>query len=172
MTRSEVVSLLEGGKWARKPYARQFTMVRCGKKEQSVPCCEGEGRPLRVYVRDNFTGFGASPQCAAIQAVCLALIVIPSALVFLSHYTTWGFKSCFVKIKAEDSHFCVDPRPLPLYWKEPLKFKGLLRSQLSLEASVDLQLLDALPRGMNCKEIVAWASANNATYPLKSEFCV
>ncbi|RDX90749.1 hypothetical protein CR513_27360, partial [Mucuna pruriens] len=82
---------------------------------------------------------------AAIQAfkvVCLTLGLLPTALVFLSHYTTrvgqsmgWvsltplpntglftsytasykGFKSRFVKIQAsEASHFCVDPRPLPL----------------------------------------------------------
>ncbi|RDY06256.1 hypothetical protein CR513_09781, partial [Mucuna pruriens] len=60
-----------------------------------------------------------------------------------------GFKSRFVKIQASKaSHFCIDPRPLPLYWREPPKFKGLARSQLSLEAKVDLQILDSLPRGM------------------------
>ncbi|RDX90541.1 hypothetical protein CR513_27578, partial [Mucuna pruriens] len=102
----------------------------------------------------------------AFKVVCMALVVIPSALVFLSHYTIrvskkvgWvslaplpntslfstymapykGFKGRFVKIKAvEGNSFCVDPRPLPLYWREPLKFKGLLRSHLSLEARVDL----------------------------------
>ncbi|RDX85482.1 hypothetical protein CR513_33321, partial [Mucuna pruriens] len=100
------------------------------------------------------------------QGVCLALGILPTAAVFLSHYTTrvgqlvgWvlltplpntglftsytasykSFKSRFVKIKAaEEGHFYVDPRPLPLYWREPSKFKGLVRSQLPLEAKVDL----------------------------------
>ncbi|RDY02195.1 hypothetical protein CR513_14380, partial [Mucuna pruriens] len=110
---------------------------------------------------------------AAIQAfkvVCLVLEVLPSAStttlresinqlaplpntgLFTSYTASYkGFKSHFVKIKAaEAGHFCVDPTPLPRYWREPPKFKGLLRSQLSLEAKVDLQLLDGLPRGMNC----------------------
>ncbi|RDY02336.1 hypothetical protein CR513_14221, partial [Mucuna pruriens] len=85
---------------------------------------------------------------------------LPNTSLF-STYTasSKGFKSCFVKIKAvEGGRFCADPRPLPLYWREPLKFKGLLRNQLSLEARVDLQLLDELLRGMNCKEIVAGVS--------------
>ncbi|RDX93515.1 hypothetical protein CR513_24193, partial [Mucuna pruriens] len=137
---------------------------------------------------------------AAIQAfkvVFLALGILPTAPVFLNHYTTrvdqsvsWvsltplpnsglftsytasykGFKSRFVKIKAaEVGHFCLDPRPLPLYWQEPPKFKGLARSQLSLEAKVDLQILDNLPRGMSCRDIVSWMSSNNATLHLKSE---
>ncbi|RDX84911.1 hypothetical protein CR513_33973, partial [Mucuna pruriens] len=136
---------------------------------------------------------------AAIQAfkvVCMALGILPTAPVFLSHYTTrvgqslgWvsliplpntglftfytasykGFKSRFVKIRtSEASHFYIDPRPLPLYWREPPKFKGLARSQLSLEAKADLQILDSLPRGMNCKDIVSWISTNNATLRLKS----
>ncbi|RDY10309.1 hypothetical protein CR513_05176, partial [Mucuna pruriens] len=134
----------------------------------------------------------------AFKVVCLVLGILPSTPVFLNHYTTrvgqlvsWmslaplpnsglftsytasykGFKSRFVKIKAaEVGCFCLDPRPLPLYWREPPKFKGLVRSQLSLEAKVDLQLLDSLPRGMNCKDIVSWASTNNAILCLKSEF--
>ncbi|RDX97067.1 hypothetical protein CR513_20193, partial [Mucuna pruriens] len=118
----------------------------------------------------------------AFKVVCLALGMSSSAPFFLSHYTTrvgqlvgWvslallpniglftsymasykGFKSRFVKIKAtEVGHFCVDRRPLSLYWREPSKFKGLI--------------LDSLPRGMNYKDIVSWISTNNATLRLKS----
>ncbi|RDX81519.1 hypothetical protein CR513_37792, partial [Mucuna pruriens] len=132
----------------------------------------------------------------AFRVVCLALGLLPAASVFLSHYTArvgpsvgWvsltplpnsglftsytasykGFKSRFVKIKAaEAGHFCIDPRPLPLYWREPSKFKGLARSQLSLDAKVDLQLLDSLPRGMSCRDIVTWISSGDATLRLKS----
>ncbi|RDY07403.1 hypothetical protein CR513_08499, partial [Mucuna pruriens] len=79
-----------------------------------------------------------------------------------------SFKSRFVKIQATKAgHFCIDPRPLPLYWQEPPKFKGLVRGQLSLEAKVDWKILDSLPRGMNCKDIVSWISSNNATLCLK-----
>ncbi|RDX83782.1 hypothetical protein CR513_35270, partial [Mucuna pruriens] len=46
-----------------------------------------------------------------------------------------------------------DSRPLSLYWKLPIKFKGLYKGQLSLKDRVDLQLLEELPRGMNCKEL-------------------
>ncbi|RDX85960.1 hypothetical protein CR513_32767, partial [Mucuna pruriens] len=69
---------------------------------------------------------------------------------------------------SEASHFCVDPRPLSLYWREPPKFKGLVRGQFFLEAKFDLQILDSLPRGMNCRDIVSWISTNNATLRLKS----
>ncbi|RDX86015.1 hypothetical protein CR513_32691, partial [Mucuna pruriens] len=132
----------------------------------------------------------------AFKVVCLTLGVLPTTSIFLSHYTTrvgqsvgWvsltplpntglftsytasykGFKSRFIKIKAaEVGHFCVDPRPLPLYWREPSKYKGLVRSQLPLEARVNLQILDSLPRGINYKDIVSWISSNNATLRLKS----
>ncbi|RDY06360.1 hypothetical protein CR513_09664, partial [Mucuna pruriens] len=161
--------------------------------------------PFDFFEADVLRMLGIAPSqlhpngWAAIQAfkvVCLALGILPTAPVFLSHYTArvgpsvgWvsltplpnsglftsytasykGFKSRFVKIKAaEAGHFCIDPRPLPLYWQEPPKFKGLARSQLSLEAKVDLQLLDNLPRGMSCKDIVSWVSSNNATFRLKS----
>ncbi|RDX92462.1 hypothetical protein CR513_25397, partial [Mucuna pruriens] len=111
----------------------------------------------------------------AFKVVCLALTMIPLALVFLSHYTVrvrkkvdWvslaplpnsslftaytasykGFKSRFVKIKAVNgASFCFDPRPMPLYWRLPLKAQVTHKSQLSLEGKVDLQLLDEFPKG-------------------------
>ncbi|RDX80382.1 hypothetical protein CR513_39073, partial [Mucuna pruriens] len=118
------------------------------------------------------------------------------ALVFLSHYIIWvgkkvcwvslaplpkmslfnaymasykGFKSQFVKVKAVGrTRFCADSRPLPLYWRLPLKSQGFLKSQHSLEGKVDLQLLEELPRGMNCKELVALALESKPLYYLES----
>ncbi|RDY00191.1 hypothetical protein CR513_16657, partial [Mucuna pruriens] len=222
MSHSEVASLSEGRKWVRKPCAYKFVMVCCAKGErvchvakageddfiymyETVLADLGVVLPFEFFEADVLRMLGIAPSqlhpngWAAIQAfkvVCLALGVMPSASVFLSHYTMrvskkvgWvslaplpntslfstyttsykGFKSRFVKIKAVGGgRFCADPRSLALYWREPLKFKGLLRSQLSLEVRVDLQLLDELPQGMNCKEIVAWVSERNATYHMKS----
>ncbi|RDX65816.1 hypothetical protein CR513_55491, partial [Mucuna pruriens] len=97
---------------------------------------------------------------------------LPKTSLFSAYTISYkGFKSRFIKIRAIDGGlFCADSRPLPLYWREPLKFGGLLRSQLSLKVRVNLQLLDELPRRMNCKEIVAWVSESSATHYLKSEF--
>ncbi|RDX58305.1 hypothetical protein CR513_62386, partial [Mucuna pruriens] len=76
----------------------------------------------------------------------------PSAPMFLSHYTIRLGK----KIKAlGEGSLCIDRQPMPLYWRLPLKAPGTHKSQLSLEEKVALQLLDELPRGMNCKEIVS-----------------
>ncbi|RDX99318.1 hypothetical protein CR513_17642, partial [Mucuna pruriens] len=223
MTRSEVRSLVEDGKWVRESHVGLLKVVRCGKKErvcdvvregeepfvfmyETVLLDLGVTLPFDFFEADVLRMLGIAPSqlhpngWAAIQAfrvVCLALGILPTAPVFLSHYTArvgpsvgWvsltplpnsglftsytasykGFKSRFVKIKAaEAGHFCIDPRPLPLYWQEPPKFKGLARSQLPLEAKVDLQLLDNLPRGMSCRDIVSWMSSNNATLRLKSE---
>ncbi|RDY03986.1 hypothetical protein CR513_12360, partial [Mucuna pruriens] len=224
MTCSEVESFAKGGKWVCNPHARRFTMVCCGKKEQVCHVAK-EGEELFIYmyetmlldlgvtlpfdffVADVLRALGIDPSrlhsngWAAIQAfkvVCLALGVLPSALVFLNHYTTrvgqsvgWlslaplpntglftsytasykGFKSRFVKIKVvEAGCFCVDPRPLPLYWREPPKFKGLLRSQLSLAAKVDLQLLDSLLQGNELQGYCVLGIYQNVTYHLKSEF--
>ncbi|RDY10966.1 hypothetical protein CR513_04429, partial [Mucuna pruriens] len=222
MTRSEVESLVVEGKWVRSFHAHQLIVVRCGKKERVCYAAkEGEDPfvymyetvlldlgvtlPFDFFEADVLRMLGIAPSrlhpsgWAAIQAfrvVCLALGILPTAVVFLNHYTTrvgqsvgWvlltplpntglftsytssykGFKSRFVKIKAaEKGHFYVNPRPLPLYWREPSKFKGLVRSQLPLEVKVDLQILDCLPRRMNCKDIVSWISSNNATLRLKS----
>ncbi|RDX62833.1 hypothetical protein CR513_58795, partial [Mucuna pruriens] len=222
MTHSEVGSLVEEGKWVRGSHAGLLKVVRYGKRERVCHATkEGEEPfiymyettlldlgvtlPFDFFEADVLRGLGIAPSqlhpngWAAIQAfkvVCLALGMLSSALVFLSHYTTrvgqsvgWvslmplpntglftsytasykGFKSRFVKIQAlETSHFCIDSRPLPLYWREPSKFKGLVRSQLHLEAKVDLQILDSLPRGMNCRDIVSWISTNNATLCLKN----
>ncbi|RDX72618.1 hypothetical protein CR513_47872, partial [Mucuna pruriens] len=101
----------------------------------------------------------------------VSLAPLPNTELFTSCTTSYkGFKSHFVKIRAtEAGHFCIDPRPLPLYWREPSNFNGLVRSQLSLESKVDLQILDSLSRRMNCKDIVSWISSNNATLRLKSE---
>ncbi|RDX84137.1 hypothetical protein CR513_34862, partial [Mucuna pruriens] len=201
MTRSEVESLVVEGKWVRTSHARQLTVVRCGKKERVCDAAkEGEAPfvymyetvladlgvvlPFEFFEADVLRMLGIAPSqlhpngWAAIQAfrvVCLALGVLPTAPVFLSHYTarvgqSVGWVSLTplpntglspptrlptraLRAVAEEGHFCVDPRPLPLYWREPSKFKGLVRSQLPLEAKVDLQILDCLPRGMNCRDI-------------------
>ncbi|RDY11999.1 hypothetical protein CR513_03234, partial [Mucuna pruriens] len=65
---------------------------------------------------------------------------LPKTSLFNAYTISYkGFKSRFIKIKVIDGGlFYTDSRPLPLYWREPLKFKGLLKSQLSLEARVDL----------------------------------
>ncbi|RDY01036.1 hypothetical protein CR513_15692, partial [Mucuna pruriens] len=218
MTHSEVRSLAEDGKWVCGSHADMLKVVRYGERERVCHAAkEGEEPfiymyetmlldlgvilPSDFFEADVLRGLGIAPSqlhpngWAAIQdfkVVCLALGMLPSAPVFLNHYTTRvgesasrpvsglglftsytasykGFKSRFVKIQAaEKSHFCIDSRPLPLYWQEPPKFKGLARSQLPLEAKVDLQLLDNLPRGMSCRDIVSWMSSNNATLKLKS----
>ncbi|RDX60610.1 hypothetical protein CR513_61232, partial [Mucuna pruriens] len=199
MSHSEVASLLEEGRWE--------------EEGNFVYMYETVLRDLGVtFLLDHFTTYVLwliwvapsqlhSNGWAALQAfkvVCLALTMIPSAPIFLSHYIVrvnkkvgWVslaplsmtslfraysvsykcFKSRFVKIKALDgASFCSDYRPMPLYWRLPLKAQVTRKSQLSLEGKVGLQLLDELPKGMNCKEIVSLAVGSKPLYYLKSEF--
>ncbi|RDY14227.1 hypothetical protein CR513_00737, partial [Mucuna pruriens] len=131
----------------------------------------------------------------AFKVVCAVLTLAPSAPVFLSHYTIrvgkkvgWvslaplpntslftaytasykGFKDRFLKIRAlTEGSLCTDGQPMPLYWRLPLKASGTQKSRLSREEKVTLQLLDELPRGMNCKEIVALALGKKPVSHLK-----
>ncbi|RDX84163.1 hypothetical protein CR513_34829, partial [Mucuna pruriens] len=131
----------------------------------------------------------------AFKVVCAALTLAPSAPVFLSHYTIrvgkkvgWvslaplpntslftaytasykGFKDRFLKIRAlAEGSLCTDGQPMPLYWRLPLKASGTQKSRLSREEKATLQLLDELPRGMNCKEIVALALGKKPVSHLK-----
>ncbi|RDX78084.1 hypothetical protein CR513_41694, partial [Mucuna pruriens] len=155
MTRSEVESLVVEGKWVRSSHAHQLTVVRCGKKERVCYAArEGEDPfvymyetmlldlgvtlPFDFFEADVLRMLGIAPSqlhpngLATIQAfkvVCLALGVLPTTFIFLSHYTTrvgqsvgWvsltplpntglftsytasykGFKSRFVKIMAAE----------------------------------------------------------------------
>ncbi|RDY14226.1 hypothetical protein CR513_00739, partial [Mucuna pruriens] len=133
----------------------------------------------------------------ALKVVCAVLTMTPSAPVFLSHYNIrvgkkvgWvslaplpntslfsaytvsykGFKGRFLKIRAlTEGSLCTDGQPMPLYWRLPLKASGTHKSRLSPEEKVTLQLLDELPRGMNCKEIVALALGRKPASHLRSE---
>ncbi|RDX77238.1 hypothetical protein CR513_42663, partial [Mucuna pruriens] len=152
MNRFEVESFAEGGKWVRNPHARRFTMVRCGKKEQVCHAAK-EGEESFIYMYEMmFLDLGVTLPFDFFEADIhyttrveqsvgwVSIAPLPNTSLFTSYTASYkGFKSRFVKIKAvEAGYFCVDPRPLPLYWREPLKFKGLVRGQLSLEAKVDL----------------------------------
>ncbi|RDX93979.1 hypothetical protein CR513_23684, partial [Mucuna pruriens] len=81
MTRSEVESLAEGRKWVRNPHACWLTMVCYGKKEQANVLRMLGIAPSQLHP----TGWAA---IQAFKVVCLALGILPSTLVFLSHYTT------------------------------------------------------------------------------------
>ncbi|RDY10114.1 hypothetical protein CR513_05413, partial [Mucuna pruriens] len=119
----------------------------------------------------------------AFKVLCQALMVTPFASVFLNHYTIrvgkkvgWvslaplsntslfttyttsykGFKNRFLKITAlGEMSFCSDRQPLPLYWKLPMRDQLTPKGQLSSEEKAIFQHLDELPRGMNCRELVA-----------------
>ncbi|RDX64498.1 hypothetical protein CR513_56942, partial [Mucuna pruriens] len=161
--------------------------------------------PFYCFTTDVLMTPGVAPSqllpngWAAMQAfkvIFRALTLIPSALLFLSHYTTragqsagWvslaplpkgslfnayaasykGFKNQFVMIQAiGEASFTLDSKPLPLYWRLPSKFKGFFKGQLTLEDKANLQLLEELPRGMSCKELVAITFEYQPTQNLKS----
>ncbi|RDY02059.1 hypothetical protein CR513_14528, partial [Mucuna pruriens] len=85
------------------------------------------------------------------------LAPLPNTSLFTAYTTSYkGFKGRFLKIKAlSGAFFCSDSKSLPLYWRLPLKDQVAPKSQLPMEEKAALQLLDELPRGMNCKELVA-----------------
>ncbi|RDY12597.1 hypothetical protein CR513_02572, partial [Mucuna pruriens] len=84
-----------------------------------------------------------------------ALMMTPFASVFLNHYTIRvGKKVGWITALGEASFFS-DRQPLPLYWKLPMRDQVTPKSQLSPKEKAVFQLLDELPRGMNCRELVA-----------------
>ncbi|RDX77556.1 hypothetical protein CR513_42297, partial [Mucuna pruriens] len=73
----------------------------------------------------------------------VSLAPLPNTSLFTAYTASYnGFKDRFLKIKALGEGL-------------PLKALGTHKSQLSPEEKVTLQLLDELPRGMNCREIVS-----------------
>ncbi|RDX91795.1 hypothetical protein CR513_26167, partial [Mucuna pruriens] len=87
----------------------------------------------------------------------VSLALLPNTSLFTTYTTSYkGFKNHFLKITALGGvSFCYDRQPLPLYWKLPMRDQVTPKSQLSSEEKTVFQLLDELPRGMNCRELVA-----------------
>ncbi|RDY07507.1 hypothetical protein CR513_08369, partial [Mucuna pruriens] len=54
-----------------------------------------------------------------------------------------------------DASFTMDGGPIPWYWHLPNRVKGLNQEKLDVEDQVSWDILNQLPRGMNCKEVVA-----------------
>ncbi|RDY03353.1 hypothetical protein CR513_13075, partial [Mucuna pruriens] len=142
--------------------------------------------PFDFFEADVLRMLGIAPSqlhpnsWAAIQAfkvVCLALGILPSALSL--HQTsrlvdTLGVTSVFYflhRLLQGSRRLRLDAFVLTLGLCHCIG--GSPQVQGASEestAKVDLQLLDSLPRGMNCKDRVSCASTNNATFRLKSEF--
>ncbi|RDX72160.1 hypothetical protein CR513_48394, partial [Mucuna pruriens] len=113
MSRFEVASLSESKRWMHKSFAHKFVMTRCSSQERICHAAKdgendfiymyetvlvdfGMTLPFNHFVGDILRMIGVAPsqlhpnRWAALQAfkaVCLALCIIPSASVFLSHYT-------------------------------------------------------------------------------------
>ncbi|RDY12603.1 hypothetical protein CR513_02566, partial [Mucuna pruriens] len=87
----------------------------------------------------------------------ISLAPLPNTSLFTTYTTSYkGFKNHFLKITALDgASFCSDYQPLPLYWKLPVRDQVIPKSRLPMEEKATLQFLDELPRGMNCRELVA-----------------
>ncbi|RDX94613.1 hypothetical protein CR513_22986, partial [Mucuna pruriens] len=54
-----------------------------------------------------------------------------------------------------NASFSTDSKPLPHYYRFTSKFKGFNRNSLSPEEKFDHSLMEELPRGMSCKELMA-----------------
>ncbi|RDX83006.1 hypothetical protein CR513_36132, partial [Mucuna pruriens] len=125
----------------------------------------------------------------AFLVICQALALIPSTSLFLSHYTLglakaqagspWPYspreaystpKRPLTRVYALcGASFAFVSKPLPLYWRLPSKFKGLSRGQLTSEEQASLYLLEELPRGMSCRELVAISFTSQPLQNLKGD---
>ncbi|RDY09670.1 hypothetical protein CR513_05936, partial [Mucuna pruriens] len=86
----------------------------------------------------------------------VSLAPLPKGSLFTTYEASYkGFKNLFVKVRALGrASFTLDDKPLPLYWRLPSKFKGLSKGKLSSKDQAVLHLLDELPRGMSCWDLV------------------
>ncbi|RDX97829.1 hypothetical protein CR513_19353, partial [Mucuna pruriens] len=142
MTRFDVALLVAGGGWLKKSYLNK----------------EGEGDFIYMY-ETAFKDLGVVLpfDCFAIDVFWM-LEVAPSQL----HPNGWATMQASRVVP-----FALDDRPLPFYWRLPSKFKGLSKGKLSSKDQASLRLLDELPRGMSCWELVAASFSHQPIQPIK-----
>ncbi|RDY12193.1 hypothetical protein CR513_03052, partial [Mucuna pruriens] len=85
--------------------------------------------------------------CSSKERVCHATLEDEDDFIYM-------YETAFIDL-VKKAPFAMDNRPLPLYWRLSNKFKGLSIGQPLTSDKASLCLLDELPRGMSCRELVA-----------------
>ncbi|RDY00070.1 hypothetical protein CR513_16791, partial [Mucuna pruriens] len=177
--------MVEGG-WVRKPYIRRFDLVHCSPLERVCHATqEGEGKFIYMY-KTTFKDPGVSlpfdyfartlrvapsqlhPNGWATMEAFRALALIPSASLLLNHYTIRvGWSTSWVSLAPLSKGSSFNTYTTSYKGFKNRFVKGFSKEQLTLKDQASLHLLEELPRGMSCKELVAISFSSQLIQNLK-----